>query len=395
VNDQLEDLERELGPALQRALHRAAARIIDDFGGDADTAVASSDVVAPVVALPTVTTTTRHPWRTIVGVAAAVALIAVGVTIGVRQDDPPAPQVSAAARARAEETAREFVGAVGEYDADRALTMLSPRAVKSEWGSPDVFRLELELMEASGWKQMVHDCDASAVVELSSPSGRLEVKPRVKSAAGVTVYCTYDYFALRSDELGRPRYENAYWVLVVKQGRIVSAENRISRTSFDDGNFHGWIQSAYPDDATAMYEAKTSVWKRSAESVRLWDAHTREYVAAGVPYVARANAICTAAHERLKNTVGTAPEEPFGSERSRAYYAAATHILQETLVELRAVPPPEPFRVEFEAAYRLGDAMVSSLLSLSHGYTDSGYSDARHGLGANPALAECTFDLPG
>ena len=345
----------------------------------------------------------RSRHRIAVAAAAAVLLVAVGAVVGVTRNDPAPAILVAATGTRAEaaeEVARGFLDAYGAFDADRAMNFLTERAVAAEWGSPAEFRLELELLQASGWKQTIRD---QTMPEPPPGSDGCDAYKKQSAPGRLIVYCTYGYSALRSDAIGRGPYGDVYWAFVVDNGRIVSAENRIdkARDIFPDQMwepFRRWVSSAYPQDAAAMYQDTNRSdwnWKRSAESVRLWDQHTREYVAIGAPYIARAEAICTAAHARLKDTLGPYPINA-NVDAHAAYEAMAAPFLEEALTELRAVPPPEAFRDQFEQAYALGDQFVRLLRGQAPaGGPGSNWRDVRHALGGQPGLSECTFNLPG
>ena len=69
--------------------------------------------------------------------------------------------------------------------------------------------------------------------------------------------------------------------------------------------------------------------------------------------------------------------------------------LEEALTELRAVPPPEAFRVQFEGAYALGDQFVGLLRGEEPADPGASWVSVRHALGGQPGLSECTFNLPG
>ena len=143
-----------------------------------------------------------------------------------------------------------------------------------------------------------------------------------------------------------------------------------------------------------MYEdVDRSEWTRSDESVRLWEQHTREYAAAGAAYIARAEAICTAAHDRLEAMFGPPPQPgPFGSDAWQAYFAMSARVLEVVLPELRAVPPPEAFLEEFGRACAAGDRLVAQLreggVAAAFALEDQGW------FATHPGLRECTFDLP-
>ena len=346
----------------------------------------------------------RRPWRTLARVAAAVPLFLAGtIAVFPRDDQPHRPQVAPKARASAEEIARGFLDAYSSFDAERAMTFLTRRALDAEWGTPAKLRLQLRFLQATGWRQTILDpytvAHAGDVPPPPPGSDGCEVYDfatgdNEKAAPGrLTVHCQYTYFGLRSDEIGRGPYYDSYWAIVVDKGRIASVENRKPRRQLDMFDlqvgrpFRRWVSAAYPHDAAAMYQdADRSAWKRTEASIRLWDQHTREYVAAGVPYIARADAICAAAHDRLEATFGPLPTGSVDAnlDAYEAYRAATARVLEDALAELRAVPPPDAFRAEWESAYALGDRVVRDL----RGETTVS-QDELHVFGSQPGLHQC------
>jgi hypothetical protein len=97
----------------------------------------------------------------------------------------------------------------------------------------------------------------------------------------------------------------------------------------------------------------------SEESIRLWGQHVREYVTSHHRFVARADAICAAAHDRLNEELRAAGVDT--DPRLPAYVEAAARIPDETRVELRAVPTPETIRAEFDNGYTLVEQLAQDL----------------------------------
>jgi hypothetical protein len=62
------------------------------------------------------------------------------------------------------------------------------------------------MLEAQGYKQTLISCE-----ELGS------------SASGTTLRCTFDYHAIRSDEIGLGPYSGSSFLLTVRDGQIVRA----------------------------------------------------------------------------------------------------------------------------------------------------------------------------
>jgi hypothetical protein len=204
---------------------------------------------------------------------AAAALIVIGAIVLAARDDATESQGSAApsttaAPATAEEIARGFLDAYGAFDTDRAMTYLTDDFF-SEWRTPEELRLEISHLEAIGYQQMINNCEQQGT-----------------SVSGITLRCTFDLHAFRSDEIGLGPYTDNYWDLTVRDGKIVSAEwtwgyttNGFSRELWEP--FAVWVSTEYPDDAAMMYTDVTHTEQRlSDESIRLWDQHIREYAAA-------------------------------------------------------------------------------------------------------------------
>jgi hypothetical protein len=215
---------------------------------------------------------------------------------------------------------------------------------------------------------------------------------------GVLVRCTFDFHQLRSDELGLGPYGGSYDDITVRDGRIVAAashievmQNRASDQMW--APFNRWVSATYPDDAAAMYADSSHTGGRNTEeSVRLWGQRTREFVTSRAGFVARADAMCTAANQdRLNEELRAA-----GIERDAqlpAYRDAAARILDETLVELRAIPAPEANRAEFDSGYALVEQLAQALRGSEPGQAENTVDQIhQHPLGL--ALERCTFGLP-
>ena len=104
-----------------------------------------------------------------------------------------------------------------------------------------------------------------------------------ESDGGVTVHCTFDYHAFRSDEVGLGPYTDNYWDLVVRNGKITSVAgawayitNGFSSERWEP--FQRWVTSAHPEDLQVMYPVGD--FGITKESIRLWDRRLREWVAA-------------------------------------------------------------------------------------------------------------------
>jgi hypothetical protein len=206
----------------------------------------------------------RLDRRLLVGAAAAVALVLIGVFV-VFQTREAAPE--------AEEVATSFVEAFGAFHAEQAISYLADDAdisqVISSVGAQGVegtlgeFRLLLSLLEATGYKQMLDSCE-----DLGS------------SASGTSLRCTFDYHNFRSDEIGRGPFSGSSFSLIVRDGEIVQARMDFGIDEFSPQMwepFAGWVSKAYPEDAAVMYDGDSGV-RLTEESIGLWERHTQGYV---------------------------------------------------------------------------------------------------------------------
>ncbi len=205
--------------------------------------------------------------------------------------------------------AREFLDAVGRYDADGALSYLTNDAtVQGDLiayaGSGDAENLSLTLAHyrAAGYKQTVTDCVHVDTV-----------------AARVSVRCAFDLHAVRSDEIGLGPYTGNYWSLTVRDGKIVSAQQTVALNTTRFAHqvwapFASWVDINHPDDVSTMFVDAEKIMQRLTEdSNRLWEQRSAEYVAAVkqnpavhldepevAAYVAELDAICAAAQAKLR-----------------------------------------------------------------------------------------------
>jgi hypothetical protein len=204
-------------------------------------------------------------------VAAAIAVVAVAWIVGTRggQDTTtPANQPTVnPADPTAEEVAMGFLEAYGAYDADQAITFLADDADLSglvPYGTREDFRLLFSFNEATGLKKMLTSCEETG-----------------NSAFGTDVRCTFDFHAIRSDEIGRGPYSGSYFDLTVRDGEIVGGSEYFEIAKFSPQMwepFVEWVSTNYPEDAAVMYIGDYADYRLSLESIRLWEQHTREYV---------------------------------------------------------------------------------------------------------------------
>lgn len=189
--------------------------------------------------------------------AAAVAVVLIAALLIIQsRDEAPANE--------AESVATGFLEAYGAFDVEQARTYLADDATIASMTERDDLRLLISYLEATGYRQILNDCEGAS----NSNSG--------------SIRCTFDFHGLRSGEIGRGPFGGSSFDLFVHDGKIVRARQDWGIEKFSPQMwepFAGWVSTAHPKDAAVMYtdESHTNV-RLTEESVRLWDARTREYV---------------------------------------------------------------------------------------------------------------------
>jgi hypothetical protein len=202
--------------------------------------------------------------------AAAVALLVIGACQS-REEAPVADQTPGATEAqeipadpKAREMARSFVQAVGAFDAERAVTYLADDAVVPEGLLPEELPLLISFYEAQGYKQILDPCRVTG-----------------SFAYGTVVRCTFDFHAIRSNEIGLGPYHGSYWDLTISDGEIVEASQYWEIEKFSPQMwepFAEWVSETYPNDFEVMYTGGGTNFRLTEESIRLWERHSRGYV---------------------------------------------------------------------------------------------------------------------
>jgi len=190
--------------------------------------------------------------------AAAVAIVLIAAFLIIQSRD------EASANDQAEGVATSFLEAFGAFDVQQARTYLADDATIGSMTEQDDLRLLVAYLEATGYKQILNDCEGAG----NSDSG--------------SIHCTFDFHGLRSGEIGRGPFGGSSFDLFVHDGKIVRATQHWGTEEFSPQMwepFAGWVSTAHPKDAAVMYtdESHSNV-RLTEESVRLWDARTREYV---------------------------------------------------------------------------------------------------------------------
>jgi hypothetical protein len=293
--------------------------------------------------------------------AAVVVATVVGGLLGVDKVGEPAQNPNPS-----EVVARGFLNAYGSFDADRALTYLTndaiARGIAESWDTPVEFRLGLAHYRAQGYKQTVKDCEHVG-----------------NSESGVSLVCTFNMHAIRSDEIGLGPYTDNRWNLTVRDGKIVSAKQHIAfRTNgFSEQMwepFAHWVRVEHPDDVLAMYVDESQEMQRfSTESNRLWEQHTAEYAAVvtqnpaayldqpGVAaYVAHLVSICAAAQAKVAEETQAIPDRRINQRSSRRMSGSCVRRFRSCATS----PCPRPFagstRDEHSRSWRSSANMGSS-----------------------------------
>ena len=203
-------------------------------------------------------------------VAAAIGLAAVALIISMRvgQNAKPAnlPPTVAPLDVKAQQVAMGFLEAYGAHDADRAISYLADNADLSALGLEGTreFRLLLSFQEASGFKQILTSCEETG-----------------SSVSGTDIRCTFDFYAIRSDEIGRGPYTGSYFDLTVRNGEIDRVSNYLEIGEFSPQMwepFAAWVSANYPKDAAVMYNSSLTDYRLTKASIRLWKLHSQQYV---------------------------------------------------------------------------------------------------------------------
>jgi len=190
--------------------------------------------------------------------AAAVAIVLIAAFLIIQSRD------EASANDQAEGVATSFLEAFGAFDVEQAKTYLADDATIASMTEQDDLRLLVAYLEGTGYKQILNDCEGAG----NSDSG--------------SIHCTFDFHGLRSGEIGRGPFGGSSFDLFVHDGKIVRVKQHWGTEKFSPQMwepFAGWVSTAHPKDVAVMYtdESHSNV-RLTEESVRLWDARTREYV---------------------------------------------------------------------------------------------------------------------
>jgi hypothetical protein len=338
--DDLDGLERELGPGLRVALGRAAAEISDDgrttspwASLDARDGVAIVDLESSSQATTGRERRRRRPviaW--IVSAAVAVVVVALAVVVLSRLDaGKPADEPI-------EAVADSFMTAWVRGDGEGVAALMSAD------GSVGVWSAEM-LPALHDWFRAVgaqyHD-DGCEVTSPATVSCRYSLQNDLTRAVGVAPVA-------------------GTFVLVVDDGVVASVADRIDTATYHDiwAAFVQWVRTKHPADLDRMFASDASYPLVDQVSIGLWAGYVAQFSGSDAAYIARADAICTAAHNSFQDLVAASPENGTVSTD------AAARIVEEALATLRAVPPPKDAQARFDVGYALLEQLVDAFRQLA------------------------------
>jgi hypothetical protein len=190
------------------------------------------------------------------GVAAVVGIAVWSTDLGDRADPGPAGNV----QTTEEQIAQGFVEAIAAGDTDRVTAYLAPSAMDdSDW------RGDLRYNEAFSREYLLEPCVENGT-----------------NSAGTWVTCPFDMHVLHSEQLGLGPYTNNSFKVLVKDGRVVSAEElKASGANSEDEIFlaiGAWVQQNYPGGKWEfMSSPGTHTPAEMQRWYQLWKVHSQQY----------------------------------------------------------------------------------------------------------------------
>jgi len=336
--DDLDALERELGPSLRVALRRIAAEITVDgptssaWTSDQDPASRSAVDNVILVDLESSTRASsprerRRPRVVAAAVLSAAVVVAIATLalIGLDRDDP--------SDRTAETVADSFMKGWVGGDGQAVAALLSPGGAVDAWTAESLPALH-DWYRAIGGRYQDDGCEVMS-------RGR--------------VWCDYTVENDLTRAFGREPAAGSF-VLVI-DGEAVTSVSDLGVGAYRDiwTAFGDWVREHHPDDLDRMFTFAAGDPRVDPISIDLWGRYTREFVDSGDAYMARARAICTEAHDRYDGLVAAStPTEETKSE-------VAARVLEEALAELHVVPPPPAVQAPFDRGFSLIQQLVDSL----------------------------------
>jgi hypothetical protein len=340
--DDLDDLEHEFGPSLRVALRRIAAEITEHEPTTSASASARRLDTGSPKAPDGVTMSDREgstgtgtarerrqPRLRALAIAAAAVVVVVAViavTLSPFDHDKPADK-------RADAVAESFMKAWVGGDGGAIAALLSPNGFFDGWTPATLPELP-EWYQAMGWQYQDKGCEVMS-------SGR--------------VWCDYTVENDLTRAFGKEPVTGSF-VLIIDGGTVTSVRDDLNIGAYRDiwTAFSDWVKLHHAGDVDRMYTLAGGYARVDPISVALWKRYASEFVESGDAYVARARAICTAAHAKYDGLVAPgAPNEGSAPE-------AAAGVLAEALAQLQALPPPATVRGSFEVGFSLIDQLAEA-----------------------------------
>ena len=172
-------------------------------------------------------------------------------------------------------------------DGDAVAALMSPDGSFDAWTAETLPALD-DWYRAMGWQYRDDGC------EVMSPE---------------RVSCEYTVENDLTRAFGRGPVAGSLFV-DIEGGAVSSVIDDFNIAAYEDiwKAFADWVRTNHPDDVDRMYAFAAGYALVDPISIALWSRHAGEFVESGGAYLARASAICTAAHERYDLTGGLGGE---------------------------------------------------------------------------------------
>jgi hypothetical protein len=378
--DDLDVLERELGPSLRSMLHRVADEIESD---------ATWRPSAAIDHLPTIVFDDRHRddvkvstdrtgvgidteldsqrqdggrrWRIVVTAAAVLALVVLALVVDGRDGtepevpaDPPSNSLLDESMVTALAIVEDFSTAWVAGDGDAIAALFTPG------GIIEIGQLPTYAMAVSAPSMMpaLHDWFRAAGYEFNAEGCQLVHEAFGVPSHMIQAFCSFTYESDLTRHFDRAPVAVNMWLemdagwLAIDAGRGRMLRFVLGSHYFDlDADigflFEDWVSTHHPADSARMYRSPGSTAPRvDPTSIELWDRYLDEFTSSAAKslladqprtmaeYGARVRSICARADVRFE-------KERAASQPGGARLEAAARIGSESLEELRGLQPPE------------------------------------------------------
>ena len=237
-----------------------------------------------------------------------------------------------------EAVADSFMKAWVRGDGDAVAALMSPDASVDVWSADTLPALQ-DWYRAVGWRSDEEGC------EVVSPD---------------SVSCDYTFRNDLTHAAGTEPVAGTF-LLVIDGGTVTRVSDRINTASYEDiwKAFVDWVRTNHPDDFDLMFTSDAKYPLVDPVSIGLWARYTAKFSGSGAAYIARADAICTAANERYHDLVDASPEN------GTVALQAAARALEGAIAELRAVPPPADVQTRFDHGYALLQQVIDAFRQMA------------------------------